>query len=60
MIGDKATEMINNASTGSIQKFTMEQQNKVKEYLTTLKAIETLDKPNSLLFQAKLKSYLVE
>lgn len=28
--------------------------------MNTLKAIEALDRPNSLLFQARLKAYLVE
>lgn len=39
---------------------TEQQKNEVKEYLMTLKAIESLDRPNSLLFQANLKAYCVE
>jgi hypothetical protein len=49
LIGDKALELIK-AAQKNVSKMTEQQKNEVKEYLMTLKAIESLDRPNSLLF----------
>lgn len=59
LIGDKASELIK-AAQKNVTKMTEQQKNEVKEYLQTLKAIESLDRPNSLLFQANLTAYCVE
>ena len=54
MIGDKATEMIKTATRHNLKELTVNQKNVVLEFLATMKGVEKLDRPNSLLFKAKL------
>ncbi len=35
-------------------------RDKVKEYMRSMQNLEKIDRPNSLLFQARMESYLIE
>ena len=51
--------MIKVAKSGQ-QKITDQQRLEVTGYIATLKHVEALDRPNSMLFEANLKAYCVE
>ena len=67
VIGEKADEMIKaqeespkRHSKGRARKDTKQSQDQITEYLTSISKLEKIDRPNSLLFKARMQAYLVE